>query len=327
MTKSKVEKPVIILGCPRSGTTLLLALLTKSKGLHSLYNESHFIFKKFYKTQKARFNKVYDDDSIPAEELTDEWIDFFHKEFEKHSFSNDLIGGFVQKILMPNPYLKWLGELIASINYFWKKIFAGKFSFVEKTPRNAFRVAFLNKLFPDCKFLYLQRDGKSTISSLIEGWRKLENTPGGRGVRKIRPLSMTNYTGKFWRYTRPPGWGDYVNGSLEEACAFQWKSANEKIIKDLESIPEDRKFVVKFEELIERPGLLMEQICEFAEIPFSRGVQKACEKLPVVSNFGTQPSKDKWKRNEDLINNIAYKIEPLMKRLGYEMPKEEELVR
>jgi hypothetical protein len=43
--------------------------------------------------------------------------------------------------------------------------------FLEKTPKNALRLPFLERLFPDAQFLFLWRDPRENIASIIEAWK------------------------------------------------------------------------------------------------------------------------------------------------------------
>jgi hypothetical protein len=65
---------------------------------------------------------------------------------------------------------------------------AGSSRYLDKAPRNCFRVPYLNELFPDAWFVHLKRDGRAAVSSLITGWR----APGMMfpGMQMPAPLSI-----------------------------------------------------------------------------------------------------------------------------------------
>ena len=82
----------------------------------------------------------------------------------------------------------------------------GGIRLLEKTPKNALRVPFLAEAFPDAVFVYLHRDPKPTISSVLDAWR----------------------SGKFVTYPRLPGWADTAwsiaasdssRGAAPQACS------------------------------------------------------------------------------------------------------------
>lgn len=311
----KIKKPVIIIGCPRSGTTLLYTILGQSNYLYSLYNESRFIFKKFYRN-KEMGNKIYFDDLLNENDLTNSDIEFLRSEFDKYTFNNRILGLLMQKGLRKSLILKPLEYGITKINKLTKNIFMSKYRMIEKTPRNCLKIPFINKLFPDCKFIFLKRDGRSNISSLIEGWRHRKGGVG-RIPKPNLPLNIKGYNDKLWRFILPPGWQEYRNKSLEEVCAFQWVASNEAAIRDLKHIPEERKYTISYEELIENTPFIIKNLCKFIEIPYSQEVRKITEKLPIVNPIGGNPNKDKWKKNEKLIERAYPMIEPIMIELGY----------
>src|SRR5206468_2948396 len=78
----------------------------------------------------------------------------------------------------------------------------------------------LDSLFPDARFVFLERDGRAADSSLIAGWRAEASTFGG--VSLPRPIAIDGYDGTEWRFVVPPGWEAYARGrTLAEVCAFQ----------------------------------------------------------------------------------------------------------
>ncbi|MBK7216095.1 MAG: sulfotransferase [Candidatus Promineofilum sp.] len=61
---------------------------------------------------------------------------------------------------------------------------------LEKTPENCLRLPFLQALFPDARVLFLVRDGRANVHSLLEGWRQprpLSRLPHPRPRHQPRP--------------------------------------------------------------------------------------------------------------------------------------------
>ena len=132
----------------------------------------------------------------------------------------------------------------------------------------------------------------------------------------IKGYSENN--GKHWKYVLPPSWENYVSKSLEEVCAFQWLSSNEAALNGLKNIDGKRKCTISYEDLSANTYRTIENVCNFIEIPFSDEIKKLSKNPPLV-NYVTKPSKDKWKKNIDLIKNVYPVIEPMMKELGYSL--------
>ncbi len=308
----QIKKPVIIIGCPRSGTSLLFTILSASKHLWSLYRESNDIWEDFYKFTGKEFNN----EVLTREDLNEESKEFLLQEFHKYSFNNYYIGYFIREYLQKNNSLKTLSVPITQANLLYKKLIAQEYRLIEKTPKNCFRISFINKLFDDCKFIFLKRDGRSNINSLIEGW--LAN---GKYLRMKNPslsLNIKGYNGKGWNFVMPPAWENYANKSLEEVCAFQWISSNKKAIEGLKEIEDKRKLSISYEELTENTSTTIRKICDFIEIPFVHNLKEISDDPPRV-NYVTKPQREKWRKNSHLIENVYPQIEPIMKELGYSL--------
>lgn len=314
----KIKEPVIIIGCPRSGTSLLFRILSTSKNLWSLFRESNDIWANFY-----RFTgKDFKDEVLTEADLTYESKEFLLNEFHKHSIKNYYLGFIVRELVLKKENLNWILKTVTEANILYKKLFLKEYRLVEKTPKNCFRIPFINKLFDNCRFIFIKRDGRTNINSLIEGW----NAPD-RYIRRQAmdiPLNIKGYCGKHWKYVLPPLWENYTNKPLEEVCAYQWVSSNKAAIEGLKLIEEERKLIISYEDLTENTYETIKKICNFANIPFSKEIRKISQNPPVV-NFVTKPQKDKWKKNIKQIEKVYPIIEEMMKELGYELTSNEQL--
>ena len=315
MPNLQIKEPIIIIGCPRSGTSLLFTILSESEHLFSLYRESQDIFDNFYQ-RKAKALKVYDSDELTDSDLSPDYKDFMLNEFNKFTTNFRPVGYITREHILKNKGLNWAIPMVTQFNLLLKNLFAPKYRMVEKNPRHCFRISFINKLFPDCKFIYLTRDARTNISSLIEGWKRPNDYK--RIPNANLPLNIKGDNEKKWRYVLPPGWHNYINKPLEEVCAFQWVSANQSAIDGLKNIENERIFRTTYEELIKNTPETIKGMCNFIEIPYSKKLKMFSERPPVVSTpKNDKPKKDKWLKNKELIEKIYPMIEPMMKVLGY----------
>lgn len=309
----KIKNPIIIIGCPRSGTSLLFRILSTSKYLWSLYRESNDIWSRFYEA----LDKSFKDEVLDASDLTQASRTFILNEFHKHTFNNYYLGYFIREYCLKQKSLSGLLKFVTNLNLYYKKSFLKEYRIVEKTPKNCFRISFIDKLFDGCKFIFLTRDGRSNISSLIEGWKIPNKYIRGQAVNI--PLNIKGYSehnGKHWKYVLPPQWENYTNKSLEEVCAFQWISSNKAAMEGLKSVEDNRKIVISYEELTNNTYDNVKKLCEYIDIPFSSAMKQISKDPPLV-NYVTKPEKNKWEKNAHLIDNISSMIEPTMKELGY----------
>ncbi len=145
--------PVFIVGCPRSGTTLLASLLEPSE--FGAPVETHFIPKYYSKlagygdlSEKNNFKKLITD--ILKERPIMQWginvdLDEFFQDFDNYNFAE-----IINKLCL----------LYSSAR--------GKTSWGDKTPDYVLHIDLLTYLFPGAKFIYIVRDGRDVAMSLLQ---------------------------------------------------------------------------------------------------------------------------------------------------------------
>jgi len=72
---------------------------------------------------------------------------------------------------------------------------------VEKTSKNALRVPFLLEVFPDAQFIFLTREPRANLSSMMQAWRTkgwvtYRGLPGWPGPRSMLPPGYERLQGK-----------------------------------------------------------------------------------------------------------------------------------
>lgn len=313
----KVKNPIFIIGCPRSGTTLLFTILRSAEQLWSSPDESHYVWEKFLADKRDPMFSMY----LTAKDFSEGDREYIEKKYAEYTYHSD----FMRKVTK-HVFFNRFKDLMQPLFYLWKKYSALLKSFsdkeyrvIDKTPPNTYRVDYLARAFPDAKFIYITREGATNISSLIEGWRS-----EGRfnfGFRRFYDynsrINIKGYNGKVWKFTNPPGWEAYLDKPLEEVCAFQWLSAHRYSQEAFEKMDSKRWMPVKYEDLIANPEKSVREICMFLDIEYQGAVQKHCEDMPVVST-ASKPDPNKWRKNKDLITNIAPLIDEMQVKLGYE---------
>jgi len=312
----KVKNPVFIIGCPRSGTTLLFTILRSSPELWSSPDESHYVWEKFLSDKRDPMFSMY----LSAEDYTPDDKKYLENKYAEYTHKND----FMRKITK-YAFFNRFKTLVSPLFWLWRNSLAfarslsgADYRVIDKTPPNTYRVDYLAQAFPDSKFIYLTRDGATNISSLIEGWKS-----DGRfsfSFRKFydynKKINIKGYNGKVWKFTNPPGWEDYLDKPLEEVCAFQWLSAHKYSQEAFKKMPSSRWMPVKYEDLVANPEKVVREICMFLDLKYQGAIEKNCQSLPVVST-SSKPDPNKWLKNKALIENIAEKIDEMQVQLGY----------
>jgi hypothetical protein len=324
---------VFIIGCPRSGTTLLFRALAEARPLWSIGGESRHIIERFH--HPAR--KDWLSGELTADDPTPESIRFIRRAFERESAPWSFWGRV-------NRLREWLDRRSS-----WRRLkgargdrgrsaelagavprggmtavrraarLRGRLGFgrkrprrlLEKTPENCLRLPFLVEIFPDARIIYLVRDGRSNISSLMEGWRRPDLFPG---YRVPEPLAIPGVPPERWAFTLIPGWRELARSPLEEVCARQWIACNEAVLDFRSGVGREVPWLeLRYEDLIDSFDEVLAEIGAFAgleSIP-SRGA------VP-LSNVVSPPGPEKWR---ELHGEEIRRVEPLiastMARLGY----------
>lgn len=260
------DRPLIILAAPRSGSTLLFETLAEAPGLWTVGGESHQLIEGL-KPLNPMFGAV-DSNRLTAQHATPQMVQLLRRRFARPL--RDREGReFILNQQIP------------------------RLRFLEKTPKNALRQPFLEKIFPGARYLYLFRDPRPNISSMMEAWKS------GRWVTYPR---LPGWRGPPWSLLLPPGWQQLSGRPLPEICAFQWAAANRIILDDLEALPAERWMACDYAELSARPRDLVERVCAFADLGMdSRLEEHLAGPLPLSRFTQTPPDPEKWRRNESVI--------------------------
>src|SRR3546814_748116 len=102
---------------------------------------------------------------------------------------------------------------------------------LEKTPKNALRIPLLHKVFPDARFIYLHRDPRQVLGSMLDGWQS-----GGFRMYSTLP----GWQGPAWSFLLVPGWRELSGKPLEDIVAAQWARTSQVLLDDLDALPADR---------------------------------------------------------------------------------------
>lgn len=209
----------------------------------------------------------------------------------------------------------------AAFRYFYQRLGAGWV--LDKTCINVMRIPYLYKLFPQAKFVFIQRDGRDNISSMIDGWR-MGRVDGRFGLSQFfgpfpQPVAINGGEFTEWALFLAPGWANYNHASLEDVCAFQWVSANRLALEAKSLIPPEQWIHLRYEDLFERPVEMFREAYEQLGIPFTPDMRKHCANLQPTSVVKGVPKKQKWKEhNPEAIERILPTIRPLMLEMGYD---------
>jgi hypothetical protein len=286
---SLLEKPIVVLGCNRSGTTLLFNNLSAHPAAWSLRIESQEIFYRYHPLDPVQGERVTQPPS--AEEAREIHQYFFHATFNRERFQDTPM----LRRIPPSLFRPWLQG----------RVRRPPLRLVEKTPANTLRVPYLARLFPDAKFVFLVRRGEDVVSSLMEGWENWSGT--GRAWHFTK-----------WHYLAPPGWQAMRDKPLQEICAFQWLEANRTAWSDLRTHCAGRFRLFRHEEVMAEPERAYEELRDFCELPRSDYYASVVRRIRerVFTTGGSRPRKEKWRELHGAeVESVRHLLEPLQAQL------------
>jgi hypothetical protein len=271
----RLDRPVLIVGAPRSGTSLLYWILRASSGLANWPGEAH---------------EVWEADLHPA-------LRGWSSNAASASDATPAIRARIRRafFLTVGPRRR----------------------LIDKTPRNSLRIPFVDAVFPDARYVLLQRDGRDNVNSLLNAWR----SPRYRTYRLPRPHAIPGTNPEWWKFVLYPGWDEDASGPLEVVCARQWIHCNECSLDALEGLAQHRWLGVRYEDLVDSPVDAVGRILAWLELPYERAVRVRGEAATATyQNVVTPPERGKWRReNPAEIEAILPLIRPTMERLGYDI--------
>jgi hypothetical protein len=261
------ERPVFVIGCPRSGTTVAFDLLRTSPGLASMGQEGHVLWESFHHPREHGWRS----NSLAPRDV---------RSFERR-------------------YLAWAIATLARPR-------GGRF--LDKTPRNSLRLPYLDALFPDARYVFVQRDGRATVSSLITAWREREHPAYVLPV----PFEIPGIPERHWHFILPPGWRAFDDRPLEEVCAHQYVTATEAMLEFRGGLAAGRFVDLRYEDLLADPPGQMERVHQALDVPFTDA--QAGRARQHVRPTGAE----KWRTaTPNEIERVLPVIEPVLERTGY----------
>jgi len=258
--RARIVRPVFIVSTPRSGSTLLFETLVQAPNLYSTGRESH-----------ARIERVAD----------------FHPRQRSWS-SNRLTAADASADAVETMAELFYSGLVDRDG----RAPSGPVRLLEKTPKNALRVPFFDTAWPDSLFVYLYRDVRQTLGSMMEAWasqrfRTYPNLPG--------------WTGEAWSLLLVPGWRELIGRPLPQIVAHQWATTTNILLDDLERIPAERVRAISHADFVAAPQRSIEVLARSLGLEWDRQLG---EELPPSTMTVSRPDPDKWRRFQSLIDPV-----------------------
>jgi len=262
----KFDRPIFIVSSPRSGSTLLFETLRRAPGLASIGGESHRLMEMIPAVSPASHG--WESNRLAAADATHDVARLLRERFAEALMDRD-----------GAPVAAWPARML------------------EKTPKNALRIPFLAAAFPEAHFVYLYRDPRPTLASMIEAW-------SSGGFRTYPQLP--GWTGLPWSLLLTPGWRELIGAPLNQIVARQWAETTRILLDDLAALPPERRLTIRYERFVAAPQAEISALCQSLGLGWDQVLGAA---LPIARHTVSAPSAEKWRTHQAAIEAVAPIIE------------------
>lgn len=291
MKEKKIEKPVVIVGTGRNGSTIFQKILSGHPHLSWLTGLSNK-FPAFPRLNRLVMTTV----SIPVigkgikKVLKPSEAYYFWEHYSKgfHLPCRDLLAADVTPAIKEN------------INLAMSKVITSKRGRLLLKITGWPRIGFLNGIFPDAKFIHIVRDGRAVVNSMInvDWWW------GWRGPKNWRWGELPPHYDAEWKFH---------NRSFIALAAIEWKILMDAFEEAKRSLPGERILQIRYEDFCSRPELILEKVLEFCELKRSGRFKKTIRRVD-IQNRNFKWAKDLSTEQKSILHDV---LKEYLDRYGY----------
>jgi len=205
---------VFVVGCPRSGTTLLQRMLDNHPGL-AVANDTHFI-------PRALGTGAMAEDPLLSDDLVQAAVGY--RRFPRLGISKDTAEQIARGA---RTYGEFVGRLYSEFARMHGKPLGG-----EKTLDYVRYLPLLHRLFPWAKIVHIIRDGRDVALSTLE-WANENKGPGRYELWRTEPLAVCAL---WWRWQVGAGraWAREIGQDVYREVIYEDLVAQpERVLRDL----------------------------------------------------------------------------------------------
>jgi omega-hydroxy-beta-dihydromenaquinone-9 sulfotransferase len=262
VTERSVERPIFVIGCGRSGTTLLYRILC---GHRSLAWFSNYTDHWPGLPQLAALSRVYPwmrrrKLAVPNAPIPSEGHRIFDYCSSRASIDNN-------KPLVETDVTSIERRCLHRVIELHQR-FAGGRRFINKNTRNTRRVRFLHELFPDAVFVHVIRDPRATVSSLLRVafwpdlrfWWRGNRTATQLGTEGVKSVTLAAEL-----------WARDVGAALQDST----------------TLDSSAYIQLRYEELVANPRAEVERVLTFAGVDWDSSFESVFRSFDIMDRaFG-----------------------------------------
>jgi hypothetical protein len=162
------QRPILVVGCPRAGTSALLELLLRSPGLRSIHNEGHILWDAYHHPR----DRGWDSDALAADEVSERERDYIYLAIRMFVRGRRFVDKTAESCLR----IPYLLELFpdATIVFLRRRAAANVNSLIEAWRA---RPRFVKYRLPETLDGLGPLSGNRWSFALVPGWRDLRSSP------------------------------------------------------------------------------------------------------------------------------------------------------
>jgi omega-hydroxy-beta-dihydromenaquinone-9 sulfotransferase len=300
-----ITQPIFIVGCHRSGTTVLYDALCQHPDLAYLTNASVMVPET--PIINNAIGKLLGLDQVSQERFLQDGIPVNATSpnegiriWELHAADG---GDYCLDETYSNPEME--AYLQQTIRKHLKYFNASRF--INKNPDNSVRMRYLNKLFSDAFFINIIRDGRAVCSSLL----------------KVREISE-QFFGADNRHAKSgikvKAWAEIEAAWVDDpirSIGLLWLEVVETIERDRQHISPERYIELRYEDFVAEPLTYFRKLIEFCQLPWNDSIEKVFQAEAAKIDLGGR--NDAWKKrlNDQDVERLLAIIGPKMREYGY----------
>lgn len=228
--KPRIDRPIFIVGMPRSGTTALRDVLITNPAFATTTSLTRKVPVCY---PMLRVLRVFHPTPRPVE-AGSMWDRFVRSD------SDVLTAGDATP--QARAYFSRAVENVLRL--------CNKPRFLSKCPRNGLRIEFLRAIFPDARFIHLLRDGRAVVRSILQK-RQQSGSP------------------ERWWDVKPEGWRRWQKLAPVEAVAHQWNAVLRATSASGSRLPASEYIEVRYEDFTAAPVSFIKNLAQFCEVEWS----------------------------------------------------------